>query len=422
MDNEIQLISDGDGLAVIGNATDVERFLVSEGLSSKDLGLQRLKSAFGTGAAVAQAGSEVAADSGRWVKLTTESAQRVKKFGLMESKTPGVSHAMVGKPGSIKSWLQIEKGAGSFLTNPALLTGAAGIMAQLAMQQTMDEITDYLATIDEKVDDVLRAQKDAAVAGMIGAELVIDEAMTIREQVGRVSKVTWSKVQATPGTIATTQVYALRQLDALAEKMERKATIGDLAEAAKEAELKVQEWLAVLARCFQLQDAIAVLELDRVLDAAPEELDRPRLGIRIARQNRLDLISRSTERLVARMNAAAGKANAKVLLNPSKSPAVVESSNHVATGVYDFHGRLGIESGRQSAEARRWVDAAAEVRDKVLEAGEEGVDAAWRVGNETLGQARSVTNKLSSGIAGLSSGISERALRWLGDDEEPTRG
>ena len=43
MDNEIQLISDGDGLAVIGNATDVERFLVSEGLSSKDLGLQRLR-------------------------------------------------------------------------------------------------------------------------------------------------------------------------------------------------------------------------------------------------------------------------------------------------------------------------------------------------------------------------------------------
>jgi hypothetical protein len=36
MDNEIQLISDGDGLAVIGDATAVERFLVSEGLPSKD--------------------------------------------------------------------------------------------------------------------------------------------------------------------------------------------------------------------------------------------------------------------------------------------------------------------------------------------------------------------------------------------------
>lgn len=45
MDNEVQLISDGDGLAVIGNPAAVERFLVSEGLpSSKDLGLPRLGS------------------------------------------------------------------------------------------------------------------------------------------------------------------------------------------------------------------------------------------------------------------------------------------------------------------------------------------------------------------------------------------
>jgi hypothetical protein len=414
MDNEIQLISDGDGLAVIGNATDVEGFLVSEGLSSKDLGLQRLKSVAGNGAAVAQAGSEIAANSGRWMKLTSESAQRVKKFGLMESKTPGVSHAMVGKPGSIKSWLQIEKGAGSFLTNPALLTGAAGIMAQLAMQQTMDEITDYLATIDAKLDDVLRAQKDATLAHLIGVDLMIQETMSIREQVGRVSEVTWSKVQTAPTAIAETQAYALRQLDALAEKTERKTKIGDLATTAKEAESTVREWLAVLARCFQLQDAIAVLELDRVLDASPEELDGHRLGLKAARQNRLKLISRSTERLVARMDAAADSANAKVLLNPIKSPAVVQSSNHVATGVHDFHARLGIESGRQSSEARRWADAATETRDKALETGAKGVGAAVSLGNETLGLASSVTDKLSSGIA-------ERARRWRGGEENSTK-
>lgn len=39
VDDEIQLISDGDGLAVIGSPTAVERFLISEGLPSKDLGL-----------------------------------------------------------------------------------------------------------------------------------------------------------------------------------------------------------------------------------------------------------------------------------------------------------------------------------------------------------------------------------------------
>lgn len=58
MSNEIQLISDGDGLAVIGSPTAVERFLVSEGLPSKDLGLPRLSSILTSGAGTAKAGSD----------------------------------------------------------------------------------------------------------------------------------------------------------------------------------------------------------------------------------------------------------------------------------------------------------------------------------------------------------------------------
>jgi hypothetical protein len=412
MDNDIQLISDGDGLAIIGDPTDVERFLASEGLSSKELGLQRLKSLAGPGAAVAQAGSELAANSARWVQLTPKSAHLAMKHGLRRSSKTGLSTGVVrGQKGQIKGFVEFTKGPGSFLTNPAILAGAASIMAQLAMQQAMDEITTYLATIDEKVDDVLRAQKDAVLARMIGVGFVLEEAMTLRERRGRVDEVTWSKAQTAPATIAETQAYALRQLDALAEKLERKTSIGDLATAAKEAEAKVQEWLAVLARCFQLQDAIAVLELDRVLDASPDELDGHRLGLKEARQNRLELISRTTQLLVARMNAAAGMANEKVLLHPTTSPAVVRSSNHVATSVDDFHGRLGIESGRESAEARRWVDAAAEAKDKALETGANGVDAARSFGSKTLDRAGSVTGKLAGKLA-------ERARRQRGGAEE----
>jgi hypothetical protein len=304
MDSEIQLISDGDGLAVIGKPAAVERFLVAEGLPSKDLGLPRLGAVLSTGSAAAQAGSEIAASSGRWVKLTKESAQLVKKHGLRESSKTGLSTGVVrGSKGQVRTFVEFARGPGSLLTNPALLASAAGIMAQVAMQQAMDEITDYLATIDEKVDDVLRAQKDAVLADMIGAGFAIEEAMIIRDQVGRVSEVTWSKVQGTSVTIAQTQAYVLRQLDAFAEKLAPETKIGNLAKASKRADSKetestVQECLAVLARCFQLQDAIAVLELDRVLDAAPDELDRHRLGLRAARQNRLELISRSAERLM----------------------------------------------------------------------------------------------------------------------------
>jgi hypothetical protein len=401
MDNEIQLISDGDGLAVIGNATDVERFLMTEGIPSKPLGLDGLGPAMSAAAGAAKVGSEIAANSGRWVKLTKDSAELVEKYGMTESTKTGFQTGVVRlKNGQIKEHLQFVKSSRSILTNPALLSGAAGIMSQLAMQEAMDNITDYLATIDEKVDELLRAQKDAVLSDMIGVDLMIDEVMTVRAEVGRVSDVTWSKVQGTSTTIARTQGYALRQLDALADKVERKANIGELAKAAAEVQSKVQEWLAVLARCFQLQDALSILELDRVLDATPHELDQHRVGLNAARRNRLDLIARSTERLMDRMDVAANAANSKVLLHPTSSRTVVGSSIHVVRSVVDFQSRLGIDRDRENLTAKRWLTAVADVRDKVLETGVDGVTATARVGKETIERAQSMTDEVSIRIAG----------------------
>jgi hypothetical protein len=354
-----------------------------------------------TGAAAGEAGSEIAANSGRWVKLTKESAELVKKHGLRESKSGLKTGVVKGNKGQVKTFVQFAKGPGTVLTNPAVLAGAAGVMAQVAMRQTMEDITDYLATIDEKVDDVLRAQKDAVLARMIGLGLVIEESLIIREHGGRVNEVTWSKVQTAPATIAETQSYALRQLDALADKLESKRKLSDLAKAAEQAEGKAQEWLAVLARCWQLQDAIDVLELDRVLDAAPDDLDAHRRGMKAARQKRLELLSRTTERLTARLDAAAARANTKVLMHPARSRDVVHASNHVGTAVGEFHGRLGISSGRQSVEARPWAEAAAQIRAKALETSGDGVDAVRRLGKGTVRTAKSAGGEVSRRVSEL---------------------
>lgn len=397
INNEVQLISDGEGLAVIGDPTVVEQFLASEGLlATRELELPSLSGLLSAGATAAQAASGITANSGRWVKLTQESAALVTKHGLRENAKTGLLTGVVkGSKGQVKTFVEFAKGPGTLLTNPALLAGAAGVMAQVAMRQTMDEITDYLATIDEKVDDVLRAQKDDVLARMIGAGLMIEETMTLREHGGRVNEVTWSKIQTAPTTIAETQAYALRQLDALADKLEAKTKIGDLADAAKQAELKAKEWLAVLARCCQLQDAVAVIELDRVLYSAPDELDGHRLGLRAARRDRMELLARTTQVLVARMDQAAALANTKVLLHPARSPEVVRASNHVGTAVGEFRQRLGIDDDRRSVEARRWAGAAAEVRSKVLETGGDGVDVARRLGSGTLRTAESVKGGVS---------------------------
>ncbi|MGY6499920.1 MAG: hypothetical protein ACXIVQ_03340 [Acidimicrobiales bacterium] len=416
MGNEVELISDGEGLAVIGSPTAVERFMGAVGLSSKD-GSPLLGAAFDTGASVAEIGAELAVNSGQWVKLTEESARAVKDFGLMDTTTPGVSHAMIGQPGDIDQWIQVVTSPGAMVANPAMLAGAAGIMAQLAMKQQMDVIMDYLAAIDEKLDGVLRSQTNQALARLDGVDLAVREAVSVREAVGRVSDITWSKVQTSAQTIHETQGYALRQLGDLADKLEEKSKVDDLAAAAKEAERDVQKWLAVLARCFELHDAVGVLELDRVLDASPDELDQHRLGLKHARQERLELISQRTGRLLGRMNEAVGLANSKVLFNPRQPPAVVRSTNHVAAEVHGFHQLLGIESGRESSEARPWADAANERWDEVRETGSQGMDTVRRFGSEGRDQARSFRDKLSERIAERRLGRGDDGD--AGSDEQP---
>lgn len=380
--SDIELITDGDGIALLGPAAAVDLFLTSQRLESRDLDLGRLRGALGNGAAAAKAGSEVAANSGRWMKLTEESWQAAQQLTSVTNASTGNLHATLRAPnGQFVKNLQFLKTPGAMLTNPAMLAGAAGLMAQVAMQQTMEEITEYLAVIDEKVDDIIRAQKDAVLADMIGVDLVIEEAMVIRKEVGSVSSVTWSKVQSTPMTIARTQAYALRRLDALAEKLESKS-VNELADVTKKIEQQTQEWLAVIAHCFYLQDAVGIIEIDRVLTASPEELDRHRIALRTARINRAELITRTTRLLLTRMDSAASVANTKVLFNPMESPAIVRSRNRVADSVASFHDRLGIEGATKSVESRRWSEAFADSRDSVVKASTEGMETAVRAGAE----------------------------------------
>lgn len=425
--DELQLISDGDGLAAIGSPAVVERFLMSEGLQASALDMSGLvQTAAGAGAAM-QAAGMVAEHSGRWVKMTEESYRTMKKFELMKNSKTGLEMGVVivkGQKGGIKHLLQFTRGAGASLTNPAVLVSLGTMMNQMALQKSIDEISEYLAVIDEKVDDILRAQKDAIIADMIGVDLIIDDAMTTRKHIGRVSEVAWSKVQGTAMTIARTQAYAIRQLDAMAEKLERRDHVDDRAKLAREAATTVQQWLAILAHCFRLLDSVALLELDRVLDAAPEELDRYRLAIRENREKRIEIFAGSTNRLLERLDTAAGDANTKVLLNPISARTVVGTSNHVGAAVMDFQRALGLDGERQSVDAKRWTQAVGDVRDKIVKSGEAGVaatkdftvdslEAARDLGDDTLGKARSLTNRIATGIA-------ERTKRdsKAGDDGE----
>ena len=130
MANEVEIIGDGDGVVFIGEQSAVNRFLESRGLfeETRPFELRNLGPYISLGADALRLVSESVERSSRYLKLTKDSARRVRDMGLMPTKVEGVSHAMLGDPGRIGGWIQVEVGpSGDFWESVALLLGVAGI-------------------------------------------------------------------------------------------------------------------------------------------------------------------------------------------------------------------------------------------------------------------------------------------------------
>lgn len=360
MAGEVELVSDGEGVVVAGERSAVERFLDHAGLlaQAQEFSLGKVISVLRIGADAVETASGIVEQSALYLKLTPESARRLQDAGgLMKTKTKGISHAMLGETGrkSLK-WLQVEDGPASLLTNPAVLSGVGGLMSQFAQQAEAQELKALLVSIDEKLDDVRRAQRDAVLARMKSAAAAIEEAMTIREDDGD-SRTLWDKVSGESVTILNVQEEALLALRALADKVDGKRKTGELKKLTQEIERDVAVQLAILARCFELQDEFRVVELDHVLATAPESLEGHRRGLAVARQRRRESVLETTKRLMAQIDAAGGIANENIILHERAARSVIDSLNSTAAVVDDFHVPLGIESTRDMLTATPWREA-----------------------------------------------------------------
>ena len=361
MTDAIELICDGEGLAVLGDPTAVKRFLDSEGLrtQSQELRLERLGPALETGSNIAELVSDIYANTGRYVRLTKESAKDVRQFGLMPTSVRGISHAMIGEPGSISKWIQVEDGPASLLMNPAVLSGVAGIMAQIARQQEVRALKEFLVSIDGKLDDLRRGQRDGILAKMDRAVSVIGEAMIIRERGGD-RETAWRKVENEVGTLAEVQANALRRIEALADKVgdvDDGTGVGFLRKTTNEIESDVGVWLAVLAQCFRLENERTILELDHVLATNPRHWDGHRIGLSEALHEKRDEAVRRTTDLLERLDRAGAVARSNIILHAPAAHSVIDSVNTANGSLEKFHALLGGESHWKKLVSVRWKDA-----------------------------------------------------------------
>lgn len=400
---EFDVISDDQGVMLVGNENAIDRFLKSQNLPSREIDMSRFWQITGNTSAVVSGTLNTIPQVGRWIKVTENSSSLMKGATFMKGSVDGVSRAVVtGAKGKTSHILEFvtHKGVAT-LTNPAMLAGAAGIMTQIALQQAMDEITDYLKVIDAKVDDVLKAQKDSVAADMLGAGFVIEEAFALLKQVGRVSEVTWSKVQSTVLTLARTQAYALLQLDGIGEKIRTEGSIAALLKTSQVAVQEVDNWLAIIARCSQLQDGVAVLELDRLFIDAKSDLEDHRVALTSARQKRLKLISDSVGKLQIVLDGAAKLANKKTLFNPFESPKLVSALNQISGSLGSFQDALDLAKKSDAFLTRLWSEAAGEARDSAI-------DVSKKIGTGSL----AVSKKLGAGAAHISKDAASKSVSW----------
>lgn len=381
MANEIELVSDGEGVVVLGDSSAVKRFLTHAGLTefAEHFEMSRLNSVLKTSAETLSTVSDMVEQSGMYLKLTPESAKRLKDAGgLMKTKTKGISHAMLGETGkkSLK-WLQVEDGVSALATNPAVLSGLGSLMTQFAKQTEANELQELLVRIDEKLDDVRRQQRDDVLGRMKSAAAAIEDAMIIHHQGGD-PKTLWDKVNGELSSIFSVQESAMHALEALADKVESKNKPGQVKSIFRDIDQEVALQLSILTRCFELHDMFTIVELDHVLDTAPQHLDGHRRGIADARAKRQQEVLGRTRNLMERLDRAGAIVNENIILHAPAARSVIKSLNATAGVVEDFHAPLGIELKRAAPELVPWREAIRDSdqrRTAVKEAGKKAAAA-----------------------------------------------
>lgn len=384
--DEVELVRDGENLLIVGSSRGVvEGFLRSSGLLDrpKEITSQQLASMLRSAAEITHTLADTVAESALWVKLTEESAEAIKEFGLTETEVPGVAYAMAGRPGDIKQWLKISTSAGAKLANPGLLSGVAGGLAQAASQAEAEQLRELLVSLDAKIDKVLRGQRDAIIGPLNGVERHLRSAQTFLRVQGEIDAQEWDKIAAAPQRIREIQSTAVEKLRGIAADMEQHKRVGDLSSHLPELSNQVELWVGAIARCFTALDDFAALELEHTSAIAPDRLDAKRRAIQEDRLEAIKELSAGVSELMSEMTASADRAKANRLLHRTKSPQVVAMIDSSRGPIKKLYDALGLEINWDRGTAAQWGEALLEL-EQWRNALAEGGAITWEKGKPVL--------------------------------------
>lgn len=217
-----------------------------------------------------QGGSQLHLESGRYLKLTQESYDFLQKHGV---RNPISGTIRRGDIGELRNSSQFVKNlafeAGS--RTPAVLSNAAGIVAQAAIEHSLTEIKGYLRDHTEKLDQLLRQPRDQSLNRLKAFEIELRTHENNFATNQRISHAGWDRI-AGLGVISKEIAFqALGQLDSVTKELsEAKGDVRQLEKSMPRFNEEIQYWLVILAHSLQQLSRFDRLSVARTVDLEPD--------------------------------------------------------------------------------------------------------------------------------------------------------
>lgn len=319
-----------------------------------------------------QGGSQFHLESGRYLKLTKESYDFLRQHGV---RNPISGTIRRGDIGQLRNSSQFVKNlafeAGS--RAPALISNAAGIVAQAAIEYSLAEIKGYLREHSEKLDRLLNQQRNESLSRLDGYQrrLCKEESFFVANK--RLSQTGWDGIASIGGELEGIFEQSIREMNDAADQLSKAQGNGkQLQKSVKSLREKATNWLAILAHALQLLDVYDRLSVVRVVDHEPEVAVSFTTHLLNAREDRLTKVSEQLREIQEAIRSSVSFSNSSSVLHAPRNNEIIRDANATIAQIEYFLRALG-EYSADSATVQpvsRWASIKSMSQAKLAEINE----------------------------------------------------
>lgn len=295
-----------------------------------------------------QGGSQFHLESGRYLKLTKESYDFLRQHGV---RNPISGTIRRGDIGQLRNSSQFVKNlafeAGS--RAPALISNAAGIVAQAAIEYSLAEIKGYLRDHTEKLDRLLNQQRNESLSRLDGYQrrLCKEESFFVANK--SLSQTGWDGIASIGGELEGIFEQSIRKMNDAADQLSKAQGNGkQLQKSVKSLREEATNWLAILAHALQLLDVYDRLSVVRVVDHEPEVAVSFTTHLLNAREDRLTKVSEQLREIQEAIRSSVSFSNSSSVLHAPGNNEIIRDANATIAQIEYFLRALGEYSADSS--------------------------------------------------------------------------